>query len=130
MGDGRAPGSIGTTAKHAPSMTARSPLMPSPPPDGIGMDVGSAGGPASLADAHRRLRAQPDRRGVGNGQCFTLVDDALRNAGAGAPPTTATVTPDRRLHLGQAVTLAELRPATSFSFATISAACTSRSPDG
>jgi hypothetical protein len=88
----------------------------SPTPEPIGFDskpAGAKGGSkkgASMADqivAYARQRLG-DR--VGNGECFTLVDRALRNAGARSAADYGEITPDADYVWGTAVNLSELRP--------------------
>ena len=59
----------------------------------------------------RQLRA-PRKRGtrVGNGQCFTLVDRALRGAHAHSAADYGTVTPDADYTWGRSVSLSDLQP--------------------
>ena len=88
-------------------------LNESPPPGPIGLDAknGSAkGGTASMADrivAYAR-RQRGDR--VGDGQCFTFADRALRQAEARSARDYGDVTPDADYVWGTSVTLAELQP--------------------
>jgi hypothetical protein len=85
----------------------------SPPPGPIGLDAkggGAKGGGPSIADqiVSYVRRRRGDR--VGDGECFTLVDRALRSAGAKRARDHGSVTPDADYVWGTAVTLAELRP--------------------
>jgi hypothetical protein len=85
----------------------------SPPPGTIGLDAkgGTAKGTtASMADriVGYALRQRGER--VGNGECFTLVDRALRGADARSAADHGTVTPDADYVWGTSVTLGDLRP--------------------
>ncbi len=88
-------------------------LNESPPPGPIGLDAknGSAkGGTASMADrivAYAR-RQRGDR--VGDGQCYTFADRALRQADARSARDNGDITPDADYVWGTSVTLAELQP--------------------
>jgi hypothetical protein len=89
----------------------------SPTPDPIGLDtkpVGSKGGGsktgASMADQIVSYARQRLGDRVGDGECFTLVDRALRNAGARSAADYGEVTPDADYVWGTAVNLSDLRP--------------------
>jgi hypothetical protein len=85
----------------------------STPPGTIGLDSkgGTAkGSTASIADRIvGYVRRQRGER-VGNGECFTLVDRALRSADARSAADYGTITPDADYVWGTSVTLADLRP--------------------
>jgi len=84
----------------------------SPPPGPIGLDA-KGGTPkptqASMAD---QIVAYPRQRyghRVGDGECFTLTDRALRNAGARTAADFGQITPDADYVWGTPVALADLR---------------------
>jgi hypothetical protein len=86
----------------------------SPTPGPVGLDSRGGGttrqNQPSMADrivAYPRQR-QGDR--VGDGECFTLADRALRNAGARSAADYDTVTPDADYVWGSTVSLADVRP--------------------
>jgi hypothetical protein len=85
----------------------------SPPPGPIGLDLKSgdakAGG-ASLADQIVAYARQRRGERVGDGECFTLADRALRGAGARSAGDYGRVTPDADYTWGDSVNLSELRP--------------------
>lgn len=86
---------------------------PSPPPGPIGLDAKGRGATQSQPSMAEQIVAYPrTRRGqrVGDGQCFTLTDRALRAAGALSAADYGTVTPDADYVWGSTVTLSELRP--------------------
>lgn len=85
----------------------------SPPPGTIGLD--SKGGTAkgtTASTADRIVGYARRQRGerVGNGECFTLVDRALRSADARSAADYGTITPEADYVWGTSVTLADLRP--------------------
>ena len=111
MGNGKAPGfDLDTPEPIDDGTSAR---IGSPPPGTIGLDA--KGGSAkqtrlSLADQivsyARRQRASH----VGDGECYTLANRALRAAGAKAAADYGVVTPDADYTWGASVTLADLQP--------------------
>lgn len=113
MGHGVPPGPVNEL--RTPSLIDEGTLArtPSPPPSPIGLDAkgGAAkGDQASMADrivSYARTRLG-DR--VGDGECFTLVDRALRRAEAKSARDFGDVTPDADYVWGTAVTLSELQP--------------------
>jgi hypothetical protein len=82
-----------------------------PPPGPIGLDArGGAARPPSLAE---RIVSFPRRnmaRRVGDGECFTLADTALRNAGAHGAAHYGTVVPDADYVWGTSVNLSDVQP--------------------
>ena len=113
MGHGQLPGPTDHTGNAIAIDEGTTARTDSPPPGPIGLDAkdGSAKqGGASMADqivsfAHRRRGER-----VGDGECFTLVDRALRGAGAKRARDLGPVTPTADYVWGTAVTLAELLP--------------------
>jgi hypothetical protein len=89
----------------------------SPDPSPIGLDTrpGPAkggGGKQGASMADRIVSYASLRLGerVGDGECFTLVDRALRSAGAKSAADYGEVTPDADYVWGSAVGLSDLRP--------------------
>jgi hypothetical protein len=85
----------------------------SPTPEPIGLDA-KGGTPkqtqASMAD---QIVGYPRRHygnHVGDGQCFTLADRALRGAGARSAADFGQVTPDANYVWGTSVALGDVRP--------------------
>lgn len=111
MGNGHHPGPTGATAASFPVDDGTLARISSPPPAAIGMKGGSAkGGSASLGDGIVGYARNRMGQVVGNGECFTLVDRALRHAGARTAADFGEVTPDADYTWGTPVTLAELGP--------------------
>lgn len=109
MGNGQHPGPIdaGTSFPVDDGTLAR---MSSPPPAPIGLKGGNAKGTtASLGEQVVAYARQRRGQVVGDGECFTLVDNALRNAGARSAADYGTVTPDADYQWGSAVTASDLR---------------------
>jgi hypothetical protein len=112
MGNGRSPASIGLDTRDAidDGTTAR---ISSPPPGPIGLDA-KGGSPkqtrASIADLIVGYARRNRGARVGNGECFTLVDRALRGADAKTARDFGTVTADADYVWGTSVALAELQP--------------------
>ena len=89
------------------------PRAGTPPPGSIGLDTkgGSKGTPQqSLSDRVLAFARQRIGQVQGDGECFTLADDALRNAGAKSAADFGKVGPDIDYVWGQAVTRAGLQP--------------------
>ncbi len=112
MGHGMSPGSTGldTTDTVDDGTTA---ITTSPPPGAIGLDAKSGGSKqtrASIADLIVGYARRNRGSRVGNGQCFTLVDRALRGADAKTASDFGTISADADYVWGTSVTLADLRP--------------------
>jgi hypothetical protein len=88
-------------------------LNESPPPGPIGLDAknGSAKG-ATASTGDRILSYARRQRGdrVGDGQCYTFADRALRQAEARSARDYGDITPDADYVWGTSVTLGELQP--------------------
>jgi hypothetical protein len=83
----------------------------SPNPTPIGMDARGGGrGTVSVADQIVAYARQRLGQRVGNGECFTLADRALRNAGARSASDHGDVSPDADYIWGSSVNLSDLRP--------------------
>ena len=83
------------------------------PPGSIGLDIdgGSKGAPQqSLGDRVLAFARQRIGQVHGDGECFTLADDALRQAGAKSAADFGKVGPDVDYVWGAAVTRAGLQP--------------------
>lgn len=109
MGNGHFPGptDAGTAFPVDDGTLAR---ISSPPPAPIGLKGGSAkGGTASLGEQVAAYARQRRGQVVGDGECFTLADNALRNAGARDAADYGTVTPDADYQWGASVNLSDLR---------------------
>jgi len=89
------------------------PRIDVPPPGPIGLDA-RTGTPARahVNIGERVVRYPRQRMGqrVGDGECFSLADGALRNAGARTAEDYGTVAPDLDYVWGSSVSLADLQP--------------------
>ncbi|MPZ20814.1 MAG: hypothetical protein GEV06_23325 [Luteitalea sp.] len=113
MGDGLTPAPANDFGEPIAIDDGTLPRTKSPTPGPIGLDAKS-GSPkqtqASMADRIVSFARQRMRQRVGDGECFTLVDRALRNAGARSAADFGTVTPDADYVWGTSVGLADVRP--------------------
>lgn len=112
MGNGQLPPGIDLDSRGSIDI-GTSARAESPPPGPIGLDSkdGSAKGTTpSMADriVSYASRNRGDR--VGNGECFTLVDRALRGAEARSAADYGTITPTADYVWGASVSVSELRP--------------------
>jgi hypothetical protein len=84
----------------------------SPPPGPIGLDAKGGTKDAAPSMVERILSFARRNRGdrVGDGECFTLADRALRGAAAKSAADYGTVTADGDYVWGSAVNLSDLRP--------------------
>jgi hypothetical protein len=112
MGNGQTPPGIefGSRGTIDEGTSARA---ESPPPGAIGLDAKSGtakqSGP-SMADRIVAFARRQRGERVGNGECFTLADRALRSADAKSARDYGSVTPDADYVWGASVSLADLRP--------------------
>jgi hypothetical protein len=90
------------------------PRMPSPVPGPVGLDSkgGGSGKGSEPSIAERILGFTRRNRGqrVGDGECFTLADQALRGAGARSAADYGGVSPNADYVWGDAVALTAVRP--------------------
>jgi hypothetical protein len=90
------------------------PRIGSPTPTPIGLDAKSPGTPkpstASMADKIVAYSRRQSGQKVGDGECFTLANTALTNAGAKGAAAYGSVSPDVDYVWGTAVSLADVRP--------------------
>ena len=110
MGHGTAP--AGTDLDDMPRIDdGTSARIGSPTPEPIGLDAksGNAAAPSIADEVVSYARRKRGAR-VGNGQCFTLVDNALRGAKAKSAADYGTVTPDADYTWGTSVSLSNLKP--------------------
>jgi hypothetical protein len=111
MANGHHPGPVGATEAGFPVDDGTMPRLSSPPPAPIGLKGGSAkGSETSLGEQVVGYARQRVGQVVGDGECFTLVDNALRNAGARSAADYGTVTPNADYVWGSAVAQSDLRP--------------------
>lgn len=109
---------MSTTRPRAPINEHADPLelddgtlvrMESAPPGVVGLKGGSAKEGGASTDPVSYARARFGQR-VDNGECFTLVDRALRASGLRGAGDFGTLTPDADYVWGTVVTLADVRP--------------------
>ena len=110
MGHGTAP--AGTDLDDVPQIDeGTSARIGSPTPEPIGLDARSGAAVApNIADEVVSYARRKRGARVGNGQCFTLVDNALRGAKAKSAADYGTVTPDADYTWGTSVSLSDLKP--------------------
>jgi hypothetical protein len=87
--------------------------MGSPAPGAVGVDATAATPSVARAAIAESVVSYASRRmgqRVGNGECFTLADRALRHAGARSAADYGEVVPDADYVWGNEVSLANLRP--------------------
>src|SRR5579862_543836 len=97
MGNGRVPAPVNEFADPLVVDDGTSARTGSPTPGPVGLDSKSGTPnvpPAALADQIVSFPRQRMGHPVGDGQCFTLVDRSLRNAGAKGAADYGTVVPD------------------------------------
>jgi hypothetical protein len=85
---------------------------PAPAPVGLQAKGGGGGKPDDAALGNQVVsfaRGRINQR-VGRGECFDLVDQALRNAGAKSAADFGAVSPDADYVWGDPVTLSQVRP--------------------
>ena len=112
MGNGLPPtpaNDLGDPMRIDPGTSART---ESPPPGPIGLDA-KGGTPkqtqASMADQIVGYARHRIGQHVGDGECFTLADNALRGAGAKSAAHFGTVTPNANYVWGTSVNLSDVR---------------------
>ncbi len=105
---GPSPGPWGSTGLDHGTMSR----LDTPTPGPIGLDAkGASKGGAEQSLADRVVSFARQRRGQvhGNGECFTLADDALRHAGAKSAADFGRVAPDADYVWGAAVARTHLQ---------------------
>jgi hypothetical protein len=112
MGGGSVPGFVdGTVAPQTidPGTLA---LTGTLPPGVIGLDAGGGTRPSPgvIGDKVVAFAQQHSGQKVGDGECFALVDQALRGAGAKSAADFGTVVPDADYVWGTATTVADAKP--------------------
>lgn len=113
MGNGLTPGPISDPG--APTLLDDGTLARAegPPPGPIGMDAkggtSKQGGP-SMADQIVAFPRQRRGQRVGDGECFTLADRALSNAGAKSAADFGAITPETDYVWGTSVNLSDVQP--------------------
>jgi hypothetical protein len=111
MGNGHAPGSANELGGGLEIDDGTGARTETPPPGPIGLDSTTGAGAAQGIGDHvlgfvRRQRGTK----VGNGECFTLADRALNNAGARSASDYGTVTPSADYVWGSSVSLSDVQP--------------------
>ena len=111
MGNGLIPGPM--TGPGSPDIDEGTlPRAGTPPPGSVGLELkGGKGAPQpSLGDKILGFARQKVGQVHGDGECFTLADDALKGAGAKSAADFGTVAPDVDYVWGAAVARAALKP--------------------
>jgi hypothetical protein len=107
MGDGRAP--AGVDLDTAPPIDdGTSARIDSPTPGPVGLDARNGSQSPSIADQILSYARRQRGSRVGNGQCFALVDRALRGAHAKSAADYGSITPDADYEWGTSVSLTDL----------------------
>lgn len=112
MGNGSPPGiDLDGSATMDDGTLARAD-SPAPGPIALDAKSGSAKGSGSASIAERIVSFARRQRGerVGDGQCFSFAERALRQAEAKSARDYGTITPDADYVWGTSVTLADLQP--------------------
>jgi hypothetical protein len=112
MGNGSAPSGVDLDTL-GPIDAGTSPQIDSPTPGPIGLDAKSgSANPSGASMAEEIVSYARSHRGarVGDGQCFSLADRALRGAHAKSAADYGTVTPTADYEWGTPVSLADLQP--------------------
>jgi hypothetical protein len=97
MSNGLVPGPANGLGSRTDIDDGTLPRIGTPPPGSVGLDAkGGAQKPPAPSLADRVLAFARSKRGQvhGDGECFTLVDDALRSAGAKSAADFGQVAPD------------------------------------
>ena len=112
MANGKAPSGVDLDdAEDIDDGTSARIGSPTPGPIGLDAKSGTAKqGGASMAEQIISFARRNRGSRVGDGQCFTLADRALRGANARSAADYGTVTPTADYTWGTSVTLAELQP--------------------
>jgi hypothetical protein len=113
MGAGSSPGPRGALSGTDAIDDGTLPRLGSPAPGVVGVDAPAAAPAAADAALAESVVGYASRRlgqRVGDGECFTLADRALRNAGARSAADYGEILPDGDYVWGAEVSLANLRP--------------------
>ena len=116
MGSGAPPGPAGQKREHVDAGTLATIGSPPPGPVGLAAPAGvpsrttaKANAPGAADQIVAYIRRRIGER-VGNGECFTVVDRALRAAGTRSASDFGQITPNADYVWGQAETLAAVQP--------------------
>ena len=112
MGHGDTPGPTGRVGTTVDPGTLARTLSPTPGPVGLASGGGSAASAGAVSMADQIVASVRRRAGerVGNGECFTLVDRALRAAGARSAADFGPVAPAVDYVWGRTVSLSDVQP--------------------
>src|SRR5262245_3442597 len=113
MGNGLTPGPTGDFGDGIRIDTGTTPRTEAPPPGPIGLDAKGGTPKQSQATMADQIVSYPRQRygqTVGDGECFTLVNRALTNAGARVAADYGHVTPNADYVWGNSVSLGDARP--------------------
>jgi hypothetical protein len=113
MGNGRLPGPTNSIDNEIVIDDGTTPRTQSPLPGPIGFEAKGGNAKQSQPSMAEQIVSFPRRhRGqrVGDGECFTLADRALRGAGAKSAADYGSVAPDVDYVWGTSVALGSVRP--------------------
>jgi hypothetical protein len=113
MGGGSAPGPQNAQSNANTIDDGTLARVGSPVPGAVGVDAPAASPSAARAAIAESVVSYASRRlgrRAGNGECFTLADRALRDAGARSAADYGEILPDADYVWGTEVSLANLRP--------------------
>ena len=112
MGHGDTPGPTGGAGTTVDPGTLARTVSPSPGPVGLASGGGGAASAGTVSMADQIVASARRRAGerVGNGECFTLVDRALRAGGARSAADFGPIAPDADYVWGQSVSLSGVQP--------------------
>jgi hypothetical protein len=116
MVDPRTPGPVGlspTPARKPPGPTTAPAKTPKPGPIGVGAKKAappSAPSGANLGAQVVTFAEGKSSQRVGDGECFALADQALKNAGAKSAADFGTITDEADYKWGTQVSLADVKP--------------------
>jgi hypothetical protein len=111
MGNGLIPGPV--NGPGSPDIDEGTlPRTGTPPPGSVGLELKGGKGAPQQSVGDKTLAFARQRLGQvhGDGECFTLADDALKGAGAKSAADFGTVAPDVDYVWGVAVARASLKP--------------------
>jgi hypothetical protein len=112
MGNGQVPGPTNDLGPPLVIDDGTTPRAELPPPGPVGLDARSGGSNAHASLSERIVSFPRRHRGqrVGDGECFTLADRALRGAGAKSAADYGQVAPDVDYVWGTSMELGALQP--------------------
>jgi hypothetical protein len=113
MGNGQIPGPADEIGNAIALDDGTLPRTRAPVPGPVGLDAKGGGAKGSDASLGDQIVSFPRRRRgerVGDGECFTLADRALRAAGARSAADYGPISPEADYVWGRSIALADLQP--------------------